>query len=189
MVGYLQVDYGTARTGSASAHALDMLQPRAADAKGQGQLNAAKRFVSVPAGPSTGTGEDVQSPYCESTRAVMERNGGTVEKFMGDAVDLRSSDVASRHGSPGIVVEVQREGPTTGGRAERFTGDVWIDAITQAQGPSSMSIGPGRTGLGAPPLGRGPSGQRPRPLGRRRPRCRFQPGWCSSSASSFARPR
>jgi quercetin dioxygenase-like cupin family protein len=38
-------------------------------------------------------------------------------------------------------MEVQARNPTTKGPAEWFTGDVWIDAIRQAHGPSPMSIG------------------------------------------------
>jgi len=37
-------------------------------------------------------------------------------------------------------MEVQPKDPTTRGPAEWFTGDVWIDAIAQAHGPSPMSI-------------------------------------------------
>ena len=38
-------------------------------------------------------------------------------------------------------MEVQPKNPTMKGPAEWFTGDVWIDAIAQAHGPSPMSIG------------------------------------------------
>jgi len=38
-------------------------------------------------------------------------------------------------------MEVQPKDPTAKGPAEWFTGDVWIDAIAQAHGPSPMSIG------------------------------------------------
>jgi quercetin dioxygenase-like cupin family protein len=38
-------------------------------------------------------------------------------------------------------MEVQPRSPTARGPAEWFTGDVWIDAIAQARGPSPMSIG------------------------------------------------
>ncbi len=38
-------------------------------------------------------------------------------------------------------MELQARNPTTKGPAEWFTGDVWIDAIAQAHGPSPMSIG------------------------------------------------
>jgi quercetin dioxygenase-like cupin family protein len=38
-------------------------------------------------------------------------------------------------------MEVQPKNPTAKGPADWFTGDVWIDAIAQARGPSPMSIG------------------------------------------------
>ena len=38
-------------------------------------------------------------------------------------------------------MEVRPKNPTAKGPAEWFTGDVWIDAIAQAHGPSPMSIG------------------------------------------------
>jgi quercetin dioxygenase-like cupin family protein len=38
-------------------------------------------------------------------------------------------------------MEVQPRNPTAKGPAEWFTGDVWIDALAQAHGPSPMSIG------------------------------------------------
>jgi quercetin dioxygenase-like cupin family protein len=38
-------------------------------------------------------------------------------------------------------MEVLAMTPTSKGPAEWFTGDVWIDAIAQAHGPSPMSIG------------------------------------------------
>ena len=37
-------------------------------------------------------------------------------------------------------MEVQPKNPTAKGSAERFTGDVWIDAIAQAHGPSPMTV-------------------------------------------------
>jgi hypothetical protein len=37
--------------------------------------------------------------------------------------------------------QVQPKKPTTKGPAEWFTGDVWMDTIAQAHGPSPMSIG------------------------------------------------
>jgi quercetin dioxygenase-like cupin family protein len=38
-------------------------------------------------------------------------------------------------------MEVQPKKSTAKGPAEWFTGDVWIDAIAQGQGPSPMSLG------------------------------------------------
>jgi len=38
-------------------------------------------------------------------------------------------------------MEVQPKKPTAKGPAEWFTGDVWIDAIAQGQGPSPLSLG------------------------------------------------
>jgi len=38
-------------------------------------------------------------------------------------------------------MEVQPKRPTAKGPAEWFTGDVWIDAIARAHGPSPMTVG------------------------------------------------
>jgi quercetin dioxygenase-like cupin family protein len=37
-------------------------------------------------------------------------------------------------------MELQRRKPTAKGPVEWFSGDVWMDAIAQAQGPSPMSV-------------------------------------------------
>ncbi len=55
-------------------------------------------------------------------------------------------------------MEVQPRTPTTKGPAEWFTGDVWIDAIAQAHGPSPVSIASAHFAPDAPPPGQ--------PLGR-----------------------
>jgi hypothetical protein len=41
-------------------------------------------------------------------------------------------------------MEVQPKNPTAKGSAEWFTGDVWIDAIGEAHGPSPVNIGTAR---------------------------------------------
>ena len=38
-------------------------------------------------------------------------------------------------------MEIQPKKPSAKGPAERFTGDVWVDSIAQAQAPSRLSVG------------------------------------------------
>src|SRR5438094_10071955 len=81
-------------------------------------------------------------------------------------------------------MEVQRESPTTKGSVEWFTGDVWIDAIAQAHGPSSMSVGsvhfaPGaRTAWHSHSIGQTPyvTDGEGRVQSRREPRATSRPG-------------
>jgi len=47
-------------------------------------------------------------------------------------------------------MEVIPKSPTAKGPADWFSGDVWIDAIAQAHGPSPMSIGSVHFSPGAP---------------------------------------